>query len=232
MDSNELDNWLDELLRRLKHAFGSRLLFVGLVGSHARGEATDASDIDINAVLDEVTAGDLLAYRNLLGGMPGKACGFLCGLEELRAWPRYELFGLHSNCRALHGDLRSLVDMPTTGDIRDAVKISVAAINHEARHRLIYGADLCAQAEKAAGAYKAATFALFAWAALSTGIWCCKKQDLMDTLTDQLDRQVLETHLRWGSLSDERDTDPAHCLAMLSDWSSSLLRRADAFPTK
>ena len=42
------------------------LLFVGLQGSYARGEATEASDIDVVVVLDELYFADLLKYRDML----------------------------------------------------------------------------------------------------------------------------------------------------------------------
>lgn len=49
---------IDEFTRLLtwkcQARFGSRLLYLGLSGSYARGEATEESDIDIHLILDEL----------------------------------------------------------------------------------------------------------------------------------------------------------------------------------
>lgn len=89
----DIDAWMGDFLPRLKKTFGPRLLFLGLQGSYGRGEADEDSDIDVVCVLDRVALADLDAYRTLARRMPEgeKACGFLCGAEELKHWPKYEL---------------------------------------------------------------------------------------------------------------------------------------------
>lgn len=44
MDQSEIDSWMALLQDRLLETFGDRVVFVGLQGSHARGEATEGSD--------------------------------------------------------------------------------------------------------------------------------------------------------------------------------------------
>ena len=55
----EVKNILRELRNRLAPLYGERLKGVYLYGSHARGEATDGSDIDVAIVLE----GPLHAHR-------------------------------------------------------------------------------------------------------------------------------------------------------------------------
>ncbi|SEQ09490.1 Nucleotidyltransferase domain-containing protein [Treponema bryantii] len=47
MEYLNIDNYMKNLISRCKEAFGERLLYVGLQGSHLRGEATENSDIDV-----------------------------------------------------------------------------------------------------------------------------------------------------------------------------------------
>lgn len=49
-----LSTWLHTFLSALEETFPNRVWFVGLQGSYARGEATEASDIDIVVILDEL----------------------------------------------------------------------------------------------------------------------------------------------------------------------------------
>lgn len=50
-----LSTWLHTFLSALEETFPNRVWFVGLQGSYARGEATEASDIDIVVILDELS---------------------------------------------------------------------------------------------------------------------------------------------------------------------------------
>ena len=49
-----LSTWLHTFLSALEETFPNRVWFVGLQGSYARGEATEASDIDIPEKLGSV----------------------------------------------------------------------------------------------------------------------------------------------------------------------------------
>ena len=82
----DINDYTNKLTDTLKSKFGDRLIYVGLQGSYLRGEATSESDIDIMLVLDEIHAKDLATYRQILEelGEYERACGFVCGKEELR----------------------------------------------------------------------------------------------------------------------------------------------------
>ena len=70
MDQSEIDSWMTLLQDRLLETFGDRVVFVGLQGSHARGEATEGSDIDTVVILDSVCPEDIVSYRGILDSMP------------------------------------------------------------------------------------------------------------------------------------------------------------------
>ena len=81
----EIAGWMNQFLQVLEETFGSRVWFVGLQGSHARGEATEASDIDTVVILDELSASDIQTYNAMLDALPHRdlICGFLSGKKEL-----------------------------------------------------------------------------------------------------------------------------------------------------
>lgn len=62
-DKSQIKQWLTEIVRELLNHFGSRLLIVVHVGSWARNDANEQSDIDINVVLDKVMPEDITAIR-------------------------------------------------------------------------------------------------------------------------------------------------------------------------
>lgn len=72
-----IDKYIENQISKLKTAFGDRLLYIGLQGSCLRGEATEAGDIDIMAVIDGLSAADLDTYRQSLieVGNFDKSCG-------------------------------------------------------------------------------------------------------------------------------------------------------------
>lgn len=49
---------IDEFASQARARFGSRLKRLALFGSHARGEATDASDVDLLVLVDDLTSAD------------------------------------------------------------------------------------------------------------------------------------------------------------------------------
>ena len=112
MDFN-VDEWCAEFLRKLDDAFGGGLVFVGLQGSRGRGEASEESDVDLVVVLKELAPRELDLYAEAVASMPfaEKACGFICGEEELRAWSASELFLLYHDTAPLYGSLDFIVPL-------------------------------------------------------------------------------------------------------------------------
>ena len=54
-----IDEYINELIITLKDVLGGRLVYIELQGSYLRNEETKSSDIDIMAVIDKLSAGDL-----------------------------------------------------------------------------------------------------------------------------------------------------------------------------
>lgn len=138
----EIETWTAEFVRRLKAAFGERLLFAGLQGSYGRGEATQESDIDLVVVLEQAGLDELRSYRELVRGMDqGElACGFLCGRSELERWPRFDLLQLVLDTIPLWGSLEGLVAF-TPEDAEKSVQVGASALYHAAVHSFLYETD-------------------------------------------------------------------------------------------
>ena len=66
----DIDNWINTFLDAVNDTFANRVWFVGLQGSYGRGEATETSDIDVVAILDELSAVDIQTYHDMLYPVP------------------------------------------------------------------------------------------------------------------------------------------------------------------
>ncbi|WP_186450860.1 nucleotidyltransferase domain-containing protein [Sporomusa sp. KB1] len=89
-----INDWIDELVTKIKNEYRDRVAFIGLQGSYKRKEANDSSDIDIVVILNELTMKDLQKYRAIISQMPykEKACGFISGQSEISNWEKSDLF--------------------------------------------------------------------------------------------------------------------------------------------
>lgn len=203
----DLENWLNELALKLKAAFGDRLLFAGLAGSTARGEAGPQSDIDIHIVLDTLSLDDLGTYRGIVKSMPHseKACGFICGKSDIAAWPVGELFQFSMGCRPLAGSLNGLFAFPGDDDIRAHIVLMASAIYHEAAHLYVFGPEK--DGDALIGVYKAAFFVLQEWVYVEDRRYIPTKKELLACLRG-VNKAVLETLICWDSLAENRKQDP------------------------
>ena len=187
----DIEIWMEMLAEKLTGAFGPRLLFLGLQGSYGRGEANEDSDIDVVAVLDRVTLVDLDAYRAMVREMPEgeKACGFLCGAEELKRWPKYDLLAVARDTRDVHGRLADLLPDFDRGDLAQAAAIGASGLYHAAVHTYLY-----APREDWPGflkeAHKGAFFTLRALHELRTGENVRAKGELLPRLSGD-ERELL-----------------------------------------
>ena len=121
----EINAWLDEFVNNLDAIFGSRVWFVGIQGSYARGEATSASDIDVVVILDKLTADDIKRYNDMLDTLPQRelVCGFLSGKEELLCWEPSDLFQFYHDTMPIRGSLEELLEQDLENTMNfDAVK--------------------------------------------------------------------------------------------------------------
>lgn len=192
------ENYISELIVKLKESFGSRLCYVGLQGSYLRGEATDTSDIDIMAVIEDLDVPDLAAYRRIIEQMPDfdKSCGFICSKRDMANWNPMEICHLLNTTRDYFDTLSELVPGFTEQDVRNFVKMSVNNLYHEICHRYIHGAAE-ANRECLPFTYKAVFFILQNLHYLRTGIFASTKIELL-ALLEGTDRDVLAHSMALG----------------------------------
>ena len=171
-----MEAWMTALIGRLQGAFGARLLFVGLQGSRARGEAGQGSDIDAVVILDAVPMEDIRTYRDVLAAMPGRedACGFFGGREELMRWERGDLFQFVHDTIPFYGALPAITPPLDREDARRAALSGACNIYHGCMHNLLFGRDVSILQ----GLYKMAAFALRARHFWEVGEYIFRTDDL------------------------------------------------------
>ena len=195
----DIDLYMARLLSALRDAFGKRLVYVGLQGSYMRGEATEQSDIDPMVVIDGLTRADLDRYRAIVESLEcaDRACGFLCGREELKRWNPLESGHVLHATRDLYGELAPLLPTYTREDVRSFIKLSLGNLYHEICHRYVHR-NAERNAHALPGSYKAVFFILQNLYWLRTGVFYTTKSELLSHLNPP-DRSVLETAIRLSS---------------------------------
>ncbi len=186
-----LEDWLEEIVGKIRGHFCKRVVFLGLQGSYKRGEATAASDVDVVVILDELRIEDLKAYREIVRSMPDyeKACGFISGRAELQNWSKSDLFQFYFETESLYGDLTELIAPPEKDDIRRTVKLSAEALYHAACHSFVFDEN---PAETLSSLYKMTFFILQAEYYLKNNVYISTKKELLTSLTGA-DYEILQT---------------------------------------
>ena len=211
MDPSLTTVWMSLLRDRLLESFGDRIVFVGLQGSRARGEAHDGSDIDAVVVLDSVSMDDLLEYRGILDGMPDRelACGFVSGVDEISNWDAADLFQFRMDTVPVLGDIESLLPPMDPEDAGRAAHAGACAVYHACVHNLVHERS----AEILDSLYKQARFVLRTKVYSETGTFLRTTSDLIVN-TEGTDRTVASgPH---GDLLVDSET--------LMSWSSDIIR--------
>lgn len=216
----EADVYIRSLTELLKEKYQERLVYVGLQGSYARGEATKQSDIDIMVVLNELSVADLAMYRKVISLLEGyeKSCGFICGIEDLNHWNPLEICHLVHTTKDYFGTLTELVPQYTDNDVRNFVKMSLGNLYHEICHRYIHSSKE-KNIEQIPYTYKSVFFILQNWHYLDTGKFCVTKQDLLTELHGK-DRLVLETAM---SVASGEAFDFDDVFALLFSWCKEMM---------
>ena len=194
----DVKRWTGELLLKVRETFADRLLFVGLQGSYARGEATDESDADLVVILDELSAEDIRKYNALLDTMPRRelTCGFLSGKKELLNWEPSDLFHLYYDTLPLFGSLDEVLALIDESAIDRAIKIGACNIYHGCVHNMLYGKS----ENSLRGLYKSAFFVLQISAFKQTGRYIKSRDDLADFEDSEIVR--ISTELKRGGKVD------------------------------
>lgn len=188
----EILNWMNAFLEALDGLFAERIWFVGLQGSHGRGEATENSDIDVVVILNELTSTDIRAYNAMLDTLPHreKICGFLSGKRELLNWEPADLFQFYHDTKPIRGSLDDLLPLLDKAAVDRAIKIGACNIYHGCVHNMLHDQST----EILRGLYKSASFAVQAIAFREMGTYFRRQKDLRDAVSSE-HRVIVDTFL-------------------------------------
>ena len=217
-----IDEYIDNLITLLKDVFGERLMYIGLQGSYLRNEETKNSDIDIMAVIDNLSVEDLKTYQKalVLVGNFDKSCGFICGKADLEHWNPLEICHLLNTTKDYYGELKNLVPLYTIEDERNYIKLSLNNLYHEICHRYVH-ADREYNISKLPITCKSVFFTMQHLHYLSSGNFIPTKRELLECIQDE-DKAVLELSI---SLQNNIDYDFDKAFCMLFNWCQNALSR-------
>lgn len=216
-----IDGYIDGLIDRLKVAFGERLIYVGLQGSYLRNEETADSDIDIMAVIDDLSVADLKTYHDalVLAGNFDKSCGFICGKADLEHWNPLEICHLLNTTKDYYGELKELVPAYTAEDEKNYIKLSLNNLYHEICHRFIH-ADRETNISKLPMTCKAVFFIMQHLYFIRSGKFVSTKRELLECVQGE-DKEVLELSV---SLQNGADYDFEKAFSTVFAWCQNALR--------
>ena len=217
-----IDEYVDELIILLKDAFGERLMYIGLQGSYLRNEETENSDIDIMAVIDNLSVEDLKTYQKALVSIGNfdKSCGFICGKADLEHWNPLEICHLLNTTKDYYGELKKLVPAYTIEGERNYVKLSLNNLYHEICHRYIH-ADREHNVIKLPITCKSVFFIMQHLYYLSSGNFIPTKRELLECVQYE-DKLVLQLSI---SLQEHTDYDFDRAFLALFNWCQNALLR-------
>ena len=188
----DISTWMNTFLAAINETFGQRVRFVGLQGSYGRGEATEASDIDVVVILDELSAKDIGAYNRMLNTLPYREliCGFLSGKEELLNWEPSDLFQFYYDTKPIYGSLEELLPLIDASAVMRAIKIGVCNIYHSCVHNMLYDKS----DDTLRLLYKSASFVVQAIVFAQTGTYIRHQRNLL-ALAAPEERRIVNTFL-------------------------------------
>lgn len=213
----DISKWINNFLDTLKKAFGTRVWFVGLQGSYGRGEATEASDIDLVVILDEVSPEDIRTYSKMLDELPNRelVCGFFSGKDVLLSWEPSDLFQFFYDTTPISGSLDELLQYIDKSVVERTIKIGACNIYHACVHNMLYEKS----GDILRGLYKSASFTVQAVLFRQTGRYVRLQKELLDIAAPE-EREIVRTflHLKNGGTADfEKMSDT------LFRWSKKLI---------
>ena len=188
----DISVWTKNFLQTLNETFGNRVWFVGLQGSYGRGEAHEASDIDIVVILDRLSAADVQVYNRMLDSLPHREmiCGFLSGKDELLHWEPSDLFQFYYDTTPIKGSLDELLAVIDEAAVGRAIKIGACNIYHGCVHNMLHEKSddvLC-------GLYKSASFVVQAIVFRQTGNYIKHQKELLLVASSD-EQEIVNTFL-------------------------------------
>ena len=210
-----IDSYMQNLLHLLQIHFPRRIIYLGLQGSYARGEATANSDIDVFLVLDQLSVADLKRYKNLLAAMdcPAQSCGFICGVQELAGWNPGEVCQLLHETKDYYGNLASILPPYTKQDLAKHIKRQVGDIYHQLCHLYLHDRCGCTR-EDLRQAYKAAFYVLQNKYYLQQNLFILDAHTLLSALSGR-DQQIMQL---WLMLREDTLVDEAEAYNSIFLW--------------
>ena len=188
----DITAWMDDFLQKLNNTFANRVWFVGLQGSYGRGEATDASDIDIVVILDELSAIDIRNYNDMLDTLPHREliCGFLSGKKEIMNWEPSDLFQFCYDTTPIKGSLDEVLAVIDESTVNRAIKIGACNIFHGCVHNMLYEKN----EDILRGLYKSASFVVQAIAFKQTGNYVRHQSELLKVVSSN-EQVIIKTFM-------------------------------------
>ena len=188
----DITAWTKNFLQTLNGTFSNRVWFVGLQGSYGRGEARDASDIDIVVILDQLSASDIQVYNAMLDSLPHREliCGFLSGKNEILGWEPSDLFQFYYDTTPIKGSLDELLTVIDETAVGRTIKIGACNIYHGCVHNMLH--------EKSddilRGLYKSASFVVQAIVFQQTGKYIKHQKELLSVASSD-EQTIVNTFL-------------------------------------
>ena len=184
--------WQQIFLQKLHEAFGDRVWFVGLQGSYGRGEATEASDIDMVVILDELSAMDIQNYNKMLDTLPHREliCGFLSGKDDIMNWEPSDLFQFCHDTTPIKGSLDEVLTLVDENAVNRAIKIGACNIFHGCVHNMLHEKS----EDILRGLYKSASFVVQAIVFKQTGNYIKHQRELL-TVANPDEQTIINTFL-------------------------------------
>ena len=188
----DISIWIKNFLQTLNETFENRVWFVGLQGSYGRGEATETSDIDIVVILDELSAMDIQAYKDMLDTLSHREliCGFLSGKKEIMNWEPSDLFQFCHDTTPIKGSLDEVMVVIDESAVNRAIKIGACNIYHGCVHNMLHekSEDILRDL------YKSASFVVQAIAFKQTGNYISHQKELFQVVSSN-EQVIVETFL-------------------------------------
>ncbi len=211
----DISVWIKNFSAKVEQTFENRVYFIGLQGSYARSEATDASDIDVVVILDDLHINDLKTYRDMLDSLPNRelVCGFISGKAELLNWEASDLFPNYDTT-PIKGTLDFLLEKIDKQAVKRAVRIGACNIYHACVHNYVHEkSDDILRA-----LYKSAVFVIQAVMFYETGKYIKTRSELQGAITPP--SAVLATAL---NLKNGADVKFEEMSELLINWAKACI---------
>jgi len=141
-------------------------------------------------ILDELSAGDIRAYRQMLETLPDRErfCGFFSGRNELLLWEPSDLFQFYFDTKPILGSLDELLPLLNEEAVDRAIKIGACNIYHGCVHNMLHERS----EELLRGFYKAASFVIRATVFRRIGRYVSRHDELLSVASTE-EKGILDT---------------------------------------